>query len=438
MQTTKITGTHYESVLVNVSKTRFEMSQNSVIYSGGEISQNNILVGGGGIIEDIVNKPGIHGNIYDIDGTINGLISAITAFGSNTEINIGEHANLSASYPLSLGGGTIVGTIGAAGDNSKVRIAQGAEVSGTVAVLVSGSGASVTNSGHISDSLYGLVGGDPAGGGAIVHDIRLVNNGLIESIAGMFAVADHTTLVNGAKGEIVGFAAGMGAVGNATIVNHGVVRVTMEGDTGLLGPTAGAIVGGVGVQKVTNDGTLVGDVVLGEESDTFSNIGGVVRGKIYGGDGNDTFSTDNAKYKMVELADEGTDTVRSTVSYKLSLNVENLALLGTKNANATGNLGDNGLQGNKGDNVLTGLAGIDTFHFGTKGGTDTIADFVIGTDKIDLSKWTGIADFDDVLSHAKNHGDDVWITVGKSADADVLIIADHHKIDLVDTDFLFA
>jgi hypothetical protein len=433
MKTTKITGTTYESVLVNVSKTTFEMSQSAVLYSGGEFNVDNPLVGGAGIVEDVVNKPGINGNVYDIDGTISGLISAISTFGAKTEINIGKHAHISSSFPIGFGGGFSGATISAAGKNSNVRIAQGAEVSGGLGVAIGGSGSSVTNGGHISGALYGLAGGDATGVGAAIDDIRLTNNGLIEAAVGMFAAGDDLTLVNGKKGEIVGFAAGLGAFGDATIVNHGMIRVTGQGDTGLLGAAPASILGGLGVQKVTNDGTVIGNVFLGDGNDTFNTIGGVLKGKIYGGTGNDTFSIDNAKLKIVELLDEGTDTVRSTVSYTLANFIERLYLIGSKDVNATGNTGDNTLKGNSGDNVLKGLGGADTFSFGTKGGEDTIADLETGIDKIDLSGWKGIADFDDVLSHAKNKGDDVWITLGK----DILIIEDHHKGDLVTGDFAF-
>jgi Ca2+-binding RTX toxin-like protein len=209
--------------------------------------------------------------------------------------------------------------------------------------------------------------------------------------------------------------------------------VTGQGDTGLLGTAPASILGGLGVQDVTNDGTVIGDVILGDGNDSFDTIGGVLKGKIYGGTGNDTFSIDNNKLKIVELVDEGTDTVRSTVSYTLADNLERLYLLGSKDVNATGNAGDNTLKGNSGDNVLKGLGGADTFYFGTKGGHDTIADLETGVDKINLSNWKGIADFDGVLSHAKNHGDDVWVTLGE----DILVIEDHHKGDLVTGDFAF-
>ncbi len=56
----------------------------------------------------------------------------------------------------------------------------------------------------------------------------------------------------------------------------------------------------------------------------------------------------------------GTDTVRSSLSYTLTANVENLILAGSAGISATGNSLANALTGNGGDNVLAGLAGNDT------------------------------------------------------------------------------
>ena len=46
-----------------------------------------------------------------------------------------------------------------------------------------------------------------------------------------------------------------------------------------------------------------------------------------GGGGNDTYYVDNAEDMVIEKADEGTDTVQSSIGYTLGTDVENLILL---------------------------------------------------------------------------------------------------------------
>jgi len=88
-----------------------------------------------------------------------------------------------------------------------------------------------------------------------------------------------------------------------------------------------------------------------------------------GGAGNDVYIVGDAGDKTLEAAGEGTDTVRSSVTFTLALNIENLILFGTASVNGAGNALDNALTGNAGNNVLNGLAGADTMSGGL--GNDT-------------------------------------------------------------------
>ncbi len=81
---------------------------------------------------------------------------------------------------------------------------------------------------------------------------------------------------------------------------------------------------------------------------------------LIGGTGDDTYVVDNAGDIVTELADEGIDTVRSSIAYTLAANVENLLLTGSGAINGSGNALDNVLTGNSGINILTGGAGNDT------------------------------------------------------------------------------
>ena len=85
--------------------------------------------------------------------------------------------------------------------------------------------------------------------------------------------------------------------------------------------------------------------------------------------GNDRYIVGQSDDEVIEAAGDGTDTIRSTVSYTLPIFVENLTLAGVAAINATGNGLNNRLKGNAANNVLNGRAGADRM-FG-RGGNDT-------------------------------------------------------------------
>src|SRR5205814_9575859 len=75
-----------------------------------------------------------------------------------------------------------------------------------------------------------------------------------------------------------------------------------------------------------------------------------------------------------------TDTVRSSISYTLGDNVENLQLTGSADLDATGNTLNNTITGNAGDNILDGGAGNDIMRGGAGNDTyvvDAVGDVVI-------------------------------------------------------------
>jgi Ca2+-binding RTX toxin-like protein len=87
--------------------------------------------------------------------------------------------------------------------------------------------------------------------------------------------------------------------------------------------------------------------------------GGAGNDYMVGGAGNDIFVVAAAGDQTIELAGEGTDTVRSFINWTLADNVERLELQGTGNLNGAGNTLNNTLVGNAGNNILNGGAGND-------------------------------------------------------------------------------
>ncbi|TFF22003.1 hypothetical protein E3C22_15250 [Jiella endophytica] len=112
------------------------------------------------------------------------------------------------------------------------------------------------------------------------------------------------------------------------------------------------------------DDTLIG----GAGNDTLR--GGAGADEMRGGTGNDFYVVTETTDTVVEDAGEGTDEVRTLVSYSLSDDVEILSLGGTGDIDGTGNDLANTITGNSGDNDLNGAYGNDTLNGGA--GNDTL------------------------------------------------------------------
>ena len=95
--------------------------------------------------------------------------------------------------------------------------------------------------------------------------------------------------------------------------------------------------------------------------------------KLYGGKGDDTYiiNASNANDTIYEYSDGGVDTVKSSVTYRITNKyVENLILTGNDNIDGRGNNQANYIEGNSASNVLRGAGGNDTLYGG--GGVDSL------------------------------------------------------------------
>jgi serralysin len=153
---------------------------------------------------------------------------------------------------------------------------------------------------------------------------------------------------------------------------------------------------GYSLKGTPGNDSLVG----GAGNDVLDSVGGGID-TLVGGKGDDTYGIYNSADVITENPNEGNDTVWTAVNYLLPGSVENMYLVGS--VNGTGNAGNNTIVGNgAGNNVINGGAGSDTLTGGTGNdtfvfdsrsliaqvisGVDTITDFTIGQDKIQLSK----------------------------------------------------
>jgi Ca2+-binding RTX toxin-like protein len=217
-----------------------------------------------------------------------------------------------------------------------------------------------------------------------------------------------------------------GGLGNDTYIVDGadiVTELASAGTDTIQSSVTFSLVNAANIENLVLTGTSVIDGIGNDLNNSITgnsaaNVinGGVGADTMIGGAGNDTYFVDNVGDRITEGTNAGTDTVQSSVTYTLANNnnVENLTLTGVANINATGNtMAINTLIGNSGNNVLTGgmardlltgNEGIDTFDYNNVNevsvfnfaGTgnrvnaititlERITDFVVGTDKIDLS-----------------------------------------------------
>lgn len=193
----------------------------------------------------------------------------------------------------------------------------------------------------------------------------------------------------------------------------------------------------------TVSGTSAAETVAGtDQADLIDGKGGV--DTLSGGYGDDTYIVSVAGTQVVEGLGQGIDTVKSSVSFALGANTENLVLTGAANINGTGNdraniitgnAGNNVITGGLGSDVLTGGGGNDTFVIAKGDGSDVLTDFSAGVGAGDVVKLTGFwfNSFADVKSVMSEVGNDVFL---KLDDLETLVFRNHHISDFAADDFL--
>jgi Ca2+-binding RTX toxin-like protein len=214
-------------------------------------------------------------------------------------------------------------------------------------LLKGGGGADVLRGGNQNDELYGESGDD---------DLR--GEGGDDEMYG--GTDNDTYSVNSAGDRVIEFA----NQGTDT-VNSSLDAYTLTDDVENLTLSSG----------INGTGNGLGNRIIGNILDNILDGAGGAD-TMEGRQGNDTFRVDSASDAVIELADQGNDTVLASVSYTLTAgtSVETLATTsdtGTVAINLTGNGIGNSIRGNNGSNVLNGGGGSDGLD--GRGGTDTVS-----------------------------------------------------------------
>ncbi|MEW6351947.1 MAG: calcium-binding protein [Thermodesulfobacteriota bacterium] len=196
-----------------------------------------------------------------------------------------------------------------------------------------------------------------------------------------------------------------------------------------------------GDAAINGTGNALDNVLTGNSSDNVLD-GGPGSDTMAGSLGNDAYVVDGPDDTVIELANEGIDTVQASFDYTLGADVENLVLFGTATV-GVGNELDNTLTGNDEANTLLGGAGSDVLSgglgpdslLGGSGsdsyalnpgdGVDTITDTALPGEGNVLVFGAGITR-DDLKLH--QDGTTLFIEVGSSGDAVNLLNFDKENV----------
>lgn len=293
------------------------------------------------------------------------IAQGVLRTGSNDAVRL-SHADMSISVFGELYGGD--DGLQATGGNTTITIGDTGKV---VAVTsLSDDKSAIELGGSDSNDIlnYGSISGNVGVDGSESEETRVSNFG---------SISGHLTAVILGK--------------SAILDNFGIIRGNVVGN-GISVKNFGTIDGSITVtasnsriSSIVNRGEIDGSIQsIGTSSDIFDLRDGIITGFVAGRAGDDTYiinesinRSDFVSDPLLEFANEGSDHVRSYVSFELPSNFESLKLAGAENLDGTGNAGNETLQGNSGNNWLSGLEGDDTLS-GNAGN-----DILIGGDGAD-------------------------------------------------------
>jgi Ca2+-binding RTX toxin-like protein len=311
-------------------------ANNSLLGDAG----NDTLIGGdgddmldGGIGSDTLNG-GMGNDIYVVDNSGDSITESTNGGTDTVQSTITYTLGTNLERLTLLGTAAINGT-----GNTLANVLTGNSANNT---LVGGAGNDTISGDAGNDTLDGGTGSDSLSGGAgnDTYIVDATGDSVIENVnEGIDTVQSSVTHTLSAEVE----------------------NLTLTGSSALSG-TGNAFDNVLTGNSANN--TLTGYA----GHDTLN--GGAGADTLRGGLGNDVYMVDNTGDSVTENANEGIDTVQSTITYTLGANLEHLTLSGTAAISGTGNTLDNIITGNSAKNTLTGGAGNDTLNGAA--GADTL------------------------------------------------------------------
>jgi Ca2+-binding RTX toxin-like protein len=276
--------------------------------------------------------------------------------------------------------------------------------------LDGGAGTDVLNGGIGSDTLDGGLGNDIMSGGS-GDDTFIIDS--VRDVVRESANQGIDTVVSA-----VTYSLAWSELENVTLTGTAALRATGNTFDNVLTGNAGANILDGGLGHDTLYGGAGADSMIGRDGNDILD-GGTGNDTLNGGAGSDTYVVDSLTDIVTETGPvTDFDTVRSTVTWTLGANLEQLALEAAGNVNGTGNALNNLIYGNVGNNVLNGLAGIDTIQGGA--GNDTL-DGGAGADSMagGLGNDTYVVDIDeDSVTELADEGTDTLVIAYANATTD--------------------
>jgi len=260
--------------------------------------------------------------------------------------------------------------------------------------LKGGNGFDILSGGGGDDVLSGGDGGDVLIGGAGFDLLSYVGS----SQAVTVNLANGQAANGDAAGDLFSLIEGVIGSGHDDVITGDSARNELSGGNGndvLNGAGGKDMLNGQGGKDTVNGGDGNDRLILGGGNDIGN--GGNQNDRISGGAGNDRLNG------------------------------------GAGNDDLKGGGGDDWLNGGSGDDVQNGGGGADVFVFQTEHGGDTVEDFQVNIDKIDMSGHSGFNSFADILAGSFEFMGNTVIGSG----SDSIQVLDVAKADLDQNDFLF-